>query len=136
MPSPDGTHTPNSTSEVNVTLADLEDITEKQRLGGEQPITTITSAFNRVREDSGRFNNHALLVTRKVNKNRDTIDIELAVQSSVIQNTLRLILRSYAYLNLAADPIVLKKPYDALFHYRNEIFGYAEAPERTDEEKR
>jgi hypothetical protein len=136
VPSPDGTHTPNSTSEVNVTRADLEDITEKQRPEGEQPTTTITSVFNRAREDSERFNDHALLVIRKVDKNGDTFDTELAVRSSIIQNALRFILKSYAYLNLAANPIVLKKPYDALFHYRNEIFEYAEAPERTDEEKR
>jgi hypothetical protein len=70
-----------------------------------------------------------------VDKEGDQISTALEVQSPIIRHALHQILASYSYLNLVARPIVIKQPYDALFHYRKELREHAAAPERTLEEK-
>ena len=117
------------------TRIEFVDITEKERPGGEHPIVTLTSSINRAKEDNGRYSEYALRLIRKVDKDGDATSTELEIRSPILRQILRTILASYSFLNLAADPIVIKKPYDALFHFRHEIREYYEAPERTDEEK-
>ena len=119
-----------------VTHIDLIEITEKQRPGGEQPIVTVTDAFSRAREDTGRFSEYAVCLIQKLDKDGVKISTELAIRSPIIQRALRSILSGYAFLNLVADPIVIVKPYDALFHYREEIREYTKSANRTDEERR
>lgn len=118
-----------------VSRIELIELTEKERPGGEQPIVTITNSFNRAKEDNGRYGEYALRLRRKHDKDGATTGTQLEVRSPIIRTALNTILDSYAFLNLLADPIIIKKPYDGIFHYRKEIAEYTDAPERTTEER-
>jgi hypothetical protein len=121
---------------ANCHRIDCLDITEKQKGYGEQPIITQTSSLHTAKEDRGRYSEYAMFIRRKIDKEGDAISTEVEIRSPIIRKALQGILATYAFLNLAAVPIVLPKPYAALFHYREEIRSFATAPERSDEEKR
>jgi hypothetical protein len=108
----------------------LVDLTAKEQPGGEVK-TTITSPFRRPKADLGQYAESAIRVLRTVDKDGDPIRTELLVGSPHIQKALREILPSYAYLNLAADPIVIPKPYHSIFHYREELQSYADSTNRS-----
>lgn len=112
----------------------LIDLTQKERSGGESVITQ-TSHFKRPRIHDDRFSSYALQVLRRLNQHGQSLRTELVVHSPHLQKALREILSSYAFYNLAADPIVIAKPYAPIFHYRKELMAYAEAKERSDEER-
>jgi hypothetical protein len=115
-------------------LPDLIDLTERERVGGE-PIITQTSHLKRPRVDGGRFPEYGLQIVRRLDKEGQTIRTELVIYSPHICKALREILSAYAFYNLAADPIVIAKPYAPLFHYRKEVKSYAESSERSHEER-
>ena len=115
-------------------MAQLIDLAAKVQPGGEVK-TFATGHFKRSQANIGRFAEYAVRVLRTVNKDGDQIRTELLVGSPHIQKALREILPSYAYLNLAADPIVIAKPYDSIFHYREELQAYATSKDRSDDEK-
>lgn len=119
-----------------VTRIELVDITEKQKGYGEQPVTTLTSSFHTAKEDRGRYSEFAMLIRRKIDKEGDAVSTDVEIRSPIIRKAMQGILATYAFLNLAAVPIVIAKPYAALFHYRQEIRTYATAPERSVEERR
>ena len=130
-------HQDNGSSEPQepvITRIELVDITEKHKGYGEHPVTTLTSSFHTAKEDRGRYADFAMLIRRKVNKDGDAVSTDVEIRSPIIRKALQGILATYAFLNLAAVPIVITKPYAALFHYRDEIRAYASAPERTSEE--
>jgi hypothetical protein len=122
--------------EPTVTRIECVDITERQKKYGEQPVVTLTSSFHTSKEDRGRYTDFAMLIRRKIDNEGDAISTEVEIRSPIIRKALQGILATYAFLNLASVPIVIVKPYSALFHYREEIRAYATAPERTPEEKR
>jgi hypothetical protein len=113
---------------------DLIDLTERQRPGGESTIT-MTAALNLPRKDISRYSEYGLRVVRKLNKDGKSIGTDLFISSPHVQAALRETLSSYAFINLAADPIVIPKPYAPLFHYRKELRDYTEHAERSDDEK-
>jgi hypothetical protein len=117
------------------TMIELVDITEKDKGYGDQPSVYLTSKLHQAKENRGKYDGFALLLRRKVDKEGDAISTALEVQSPIIRHALQVVLSSNAYLNLAASPIIIKKPYDALFHYRKELREYASAAVRTKEEK-
>ena len=119
-----------------ITRIELVDITEKQKPYGEQPIISLTDSFHSSREDRGRYTEFAILIRRKIDKDGNAVSTEVEIRSPIIRRALQGILATYAFLNLAAVPIVIAKPYGALFHYRKEIREYTSAPERTSEETR
>ena len=121
-------------NEVQTKRIELVDITEKARPYGDQPLISLTSSYYKARDTIGKYDDCALLLRRKLDKDGDERSTVLEVRSSFIRNALKLLLSTYGYLNLEACPIEIKKPYDALFHYRNEIRAYAAAAERTAEE--
>jgi hypothetical protein len=114
--------------------ADLIDLTERQKVGGE-PTITQTGPWKRPRTDVGRYSEYALRVLRKLNKDGDPIRTELIISSPHIQKALRDIMSTYAFYNLEADPIVICKPYAPLFHYRKELKIYADDDKRSNEER-
>jgi hypothetical protein len=122
--------------EPAVTRIELIDITEKEKKYGEQPVITITSPFHTAKEDRGRYSDFAMLIRRKIDKEGDSVSTEVEIRSPIIRKALQGILATYAFLNLAATPIVIAKPYSALFHHREDIRNYAISPERSPEEKR
>ena len=115
---------------------DLVDITEKSRPYGDQPLVVLTSNYLKAKDNLGKYDDYALVLKRKVDSDGNETGTTLEIRSLVIRNALKLLLSTYGYLNLEACPIEIKKPYDALFHYRDEIREYAKAPEReTDARK-
>lgn len=118
----------------------LIDITEIQR-DGPYPLLFLTSAysFRTIKEPKNvdsKNSDFALLLRRRLDKDKDLLEIILEIRSSIIRAALREILKQCSYLNLAACPIKIPKPYHALFHYRKEIFAWAESPDRTEEERK
>ena len=131
-PAPD----PDEEQDIAGSKADLIDLTAKERPGGEHPMIVQTSQFKKPRTtDVGRFDEYALRFLRKLNKDGDDMGTDLVIDSPLIQKALRSIMSSYAFLNLAADPIVIPKPFAPLFHYRKELLEYTSSAERTDIEK-
>ena len=129
-----GAPNPGEEPKIAGSRPELIDLTSKERPGGEHPSITPTDQFKRPRTDVGRFNDYALRYVRKLNKDGDHILTELVIGSPFIQQALRSILSSYSFLNLAADPIVIPKPFAPLFHYREELEEYTRSAERTDVE--
>lgn len=121
------------------TLAELIDLTEMQRPGGQRPSITQTPNFKRPRNTSGhygRYNEYGLRVIRKLDTEGDSISTELAIASEPIQNALRAILTNYAFLNLAADPIIIPEPYEPLFHHRVELQEYTVSAQISSHERK
>lgn len=114
---------------------DLIDVTELFKPGREHPITSITSFTKRPREGDRKYKDHGLVLVRKEDENGDSMGIELVINSPLIQKALRTVTASFAVLNLAADPIIIKKPYEPLFHFREQLSMYAESSERSAEER-
>ncbi len=123
-------------NEPRTTRIELMDITEKDRPYGDRPLIIPTSSFNQAKDIDAKYREFALLLRRKINKDGDRVSTELEIWSPLVRAALREILTDCSYLNLAACPIVIPKPYHALFHYRKEIRAFAESPERTQEEKK
>lgn len=126
----------NPVVEKEVTRIEYEDITEKEKGYGEQSLITLTSSFHRAKEDRGKYHEYALLIRHKIDKEGEPISTELEVRSPIIRQALQENLASYAYLNLDAVPIIIPKPYVALFHYRKELREYTKSPDRSEEQKR
>lgn len=117
-------------------VPELIDLTEEPRPGGEHPVLTITSHFNRPRERiHDRHSEIALHVVRKLNKDGDTISVHLAVYSPHIQQALRSELTDYDFLNLAADPIIIPKPFAPLFHRKKQLREYTNNLAEGSEER-
>jgi hypothetical protein len=114
---------------------DFIDITEKLREHGDQPLVMLTSSFLQAKDNLGRFDDYALVLRRCVDREGVEISTTLEIRSEILRKTLKECLADYASLTLEAIPILIRKPYDALFHYRKELRGYATADERTAEEK-
>ena len=131
QPTHDESTTPN---ELQTKRIELVDITEKARPYGDQPLISLTSSYYKARDTIGKYDDYALLLRRKLDKDGDEKSTVLEVRSLLIRTALKMLLSTYGYLNLEACPVEIKKPYDALFHYRNEIRAYAAADERTVEE--
>ena len=125
-----------SQEETSTRHIELVDITEKARPYGDQPLVILTSSYLKAKDNLGKYDDYALLVKRKVDSEGYDISTTLEIRSLVVRNALKLLLSTYGYLNLEACPIEIKKPYDALFHYRHEIREYAKAPERDIDSKK
>ena len=131
--------TPSSDTEPSIagSKPDLIDLTAKERSGGEHPSIVQTSQFKKPRAtELGRFDEYALRFVRLLNKHGDSKGAELVIASPHIQAALRSIVSSYAFLNLAADPIVIPKPFAAIFHYRKELEEYTKSDTRSNIEKK
>jgi hypothetical protein len=111
--------------EIKGTLLDLIDLTVRDRPGAENPSIVATSHFKRPRAIFGQHSEYALRVMRKVDKDGNDSGTSLEISSPVIQEVLRRVMSSYAFLNLAADPIVIPQPFAPLFHYRMELESVA-----------
>ncbi|KAI1360472.1 hypothetical protein F5Y08DRAFT_317320 [Xylaria arbuscula] len=114
---------PVSSSEIPTagTKLELIDLTEKYRTAAQVPTITPTGYSHRPKLVSGQFSEYALRVVRVIRPDGSDGGTRLEISSPVIQDVLRRIMSSYAFLNLATDPIVIKKPFAPLFHYREEL---------------
>jgi len=114
---------PKDDNTVNITIMD---ITERERPYGDRPQISRTSVFNQAKGIDKKYTQYALLLRRMVNQKGKGVGTALEIWSPVIRKVLRELLAECTYLNLVACPIVISQPYHALFHYREEIRGYAE----------
>lgn len=114
---------------------ELIDITEKKRKYGDRPLIILTSSFLQAKDNIGKFDDYALILRRCVDHEDKELETTLEIHSPIIQTALKVALVDYGYLNLEARPIKIKKPYDALFHYRHELRAYVCEESRTQEEK-
>lgn len=112
-----------TTSEPKGQLCALVDLTTISRPGAEHPRVSQTAYFKKPQENLDHYSEYALKVIRFVNK--DGVDIgpgkSLEISSPVLQKLLRPFLAKHAFLNLAADPIVIHRPFAAIFHSRADI---------------
>jgi hypothetical protein len=119
----------------------LVDLTSQRRSGGEQPAVLLTSAYKRPRADNMDYEGKALRVFRHIAIDGEDLYTELKISSPHIQQALRTVASSYGmvtnygFLNLCAQPIVIRKPYAPLFHCQGRLIEYAQQPERTPEER-
>ena len=114
----------------------LMDITERERPYGDRPSITPTSFFNQAKDIDKKYNEYALLLRRKVDKDSNRRGTDLEIWSAIIRGTLKTLLSDCTYLNLVACPIIIPQPYHALFHYRDEIRSHTADPSRREDEKR
>ncbi|KAL6718972.1 hypothetical protein ACLMJK_003207 [Lecanora helva] len=115
---------------------ELVDLTEKDRGHGDQPLVLHTHSYHKAKDTLGKYDDYALIVRRKRNKDDEETSTTLEVRSPIIRETLKDILRRYSYLNLEGCPIEIKKPYGPLFHYRQELRDYTMSPERSSEQQK
>jgi hypothetical protein len=120
-----------------VTKVELIDLTQKESDWGGRAIITPTSALHQSRDTSGEYGEYALILRRRVDRDGNSLaPAQLEVRSPVIRQVLQDVLKDYPHINLFACPVVFRKPYGEIFHYRTELREYAAAPERTVEEKK
>ena len=113
---------------------ELVDITEKDRGHGDQPLILHTHSYFKAKDNHGKYDEYALILRRKRNKDDEETSTTLQVRSPLIREALKLILDGYSYLNLEGCPIEIKKPYDPLFHHRRELREYSRSAERSPEQ--
>jgi hypothetical protein len=81
------------------------------------------SELNKEPEDSV---DAALVLTRYYSKNKQVEDTTLVIRSPYIKTALEEVIGSYPGVNIHTDgPIIIKDNPWCLFHYRNELRGYA-----------
>lgn len=114
---------------------ELIDVTEKTRDHGDQPLVILTSTFNQAKNNLARYDDYALVIRRSVNIENIEISTTLEIRSHALRNALKECLVDYASLTLEAIPILIKKPYEALFHHRVALRKYANASERSEADK-
>ncbi|KAF4994265.1 hypothetical protein FGRMN_5903 [Fusarium graminum] len=102
---------------------ELIDLTTTKRPGAEQPSVIPTSHFKRPKKDLRRYDDYALKVIRYVDQDgADTgVGKSLEISSPFLQKCLRPLLSKHAFLNFAADPIVINRPFAPIFHLRADI---------------
>ena len=115
---------------------ELVDITEKDRGFGDQPLVLHTQSYYKAKDSLGKYDDYALVLRRKRNKDDEETSTTLEVRSPVIREALKCVLARYSYLNLEGCPIEIKKPYGPLFHYRRELREYAMSAEHGLEQKK
>jgi len=118
---------------------DFIDITELYFQYRDDPDILRTPDHAQAKKDIGKFEEHALLVRRKVEYKKGGIykplSTKLEVRDDVIQNTLRTVLSNVTYLGLQSTPLCIPDPYRELFWFRKEISRYREQNCTGDEEK-
>ncbi|KAJ8119756.1 hypothetical protein ONZ43_g3363 [Nemania bipapillata] len=114
----------------------VADITEVEDILGDRIRVKATPMFHQLKAESDKFVSNVLQLKRRQDSDKKLLDIRLIINSDIIQNAIREVLGFQFSLNLISNPIVFLKPYYPLFHYRAELYEYAESNERTDEEKK
>jgi hypothetical protein len=127
-------HEPEPRFEPTVKRRGCIDTTSKARPGGEHPLVYETDNLKKARDDVNEFSEWPLQLLRKLNQNHDDIGKDLLVHSKYIQKMLQSIIASSATLNLAADPIVIPRPFTSLFHYREALKEYVKATSGEEQE--
>ncbi|KAI0199932.1 P-loop containing nucleoside triphosphate hydrolase protein [Astrocystis sublimbata] len=112
---------------------DLIDLTARYRAGAQAPTIAPTGYSHRPRLLTDQYSEYALRIIREIKPDGSEGQTTLEISSPIIQAVFRRIMSSYAFLDLAADPIVIKKPFAPLFHYRQELKKVASESENEIE---
>jgi hypothetical protein len=113
----------------------FEDITETQDVYGEVESTRRTAEKLKYKIEKDRYNHIAILIRRRLSASRAVLWVQLEIQSPSIQEAITKVCGHSDLLNTKVSPIVIRRPYFILFHYRTELRDYALHSDRTDEEK-
>lgn len=114
----------------------FEDVTETQDIYGDIESTRRTAERMKYKVEKDRYNDMAILIRRRIGSERQALWIQVEIQSPYIQEAVTKVCGHSDFLNTKVSPIVIRKPYLVLFHYRVELREYAIHPDRTDQEKR
>jgi len=100
------------------------DLTEQESKVGGRPATWPTSSVHLAKASDGKYQKYAQILRRRINTDGDLISMTLEINSLYIRKYLQSLIGDYPSLNLAAFPVEIKKPYGALFHFREKIRAY------------
>jgi len=110
------------------------DITQKKDKYRHRQHAMLTGARYQARHFGDEFEEYAIVHRRSIDT-EENITITLEVRSTIIRKALQLVLGDYPQFNLRSNPIVMKKPYVPLFHYRKEIREYTDRKDLSEKEK-
>jgi hypothetical protein len=116
-------------------FAELVDITQTDRRGGDSPKITLTQQLHQQRASDNEYEKYALVLRRCFDVQGISTTTRLEIQSPIVRKALHDILQDYPAVNLHANPILIPKPYLALFHFRKEIRQFASSVDRSAKEK-
>ncbi|KAJ4375367.1 hypothetical protein N0V83_002453 [Neocucurbitaria cava] len=113
----------------------FEDVTVTQDIYGNVESTRRTAESLKYKVEKDRYNDIAILIRRRLSSTREALWIQMEIQSPDIQETVTKVCGHSDLLNTKVSPIVIRKPYLILFHYRAELREYDLHSDRTDQEK-
>ena len=123
-------------SSDGVTKIDCADVTQRDGSYGDRPIVMLTASIHQAKEEAEKFAEYAMVLRRRVDKNRETVSTKIEIRSEIIRHGIQQVFGDYPFINLKASPIIFRKPYYELFHYWKELYEYAVSGQRTEEEKK
>jgi hypothetical protein len=117
------------------TKVETIDVTQREDGYGDRPVTTVTASIHQAKSAKEKYDEYAMILRRRVNKDREEFSTALEIRSAIIRQGVRTVIGDYPYLNLMGCPITIYKPYVALFHYRQEIYNYSNSASLSKKEK-
>jgi hypothetical protein len=113
----------------------FEDVTETEDIYGHIASTRRTAERMKYKVERDRYSDMAILIRRRLDSERQPLWKQIEIYSPEIQEAVAKVCGYSDLLNTKVSPIVIRKPYLALFHYRAELREYAVHTSRTDQEK-
>ncbi|CAN9372751.1 unnamed protein product [Alternaria alternata] len=113
----------------------FEDVTETEDIYGHIASTRRTAERMKYKVERDRYSDMAILIRRRLDSERQPLWMQIEIHSPEIQEAVAKVCGYSDLLNTKVSPIVIRKPYLALFHYRAELRQYAVHSGRTDQEK-
>lgn len=115
---------------------DHVEVMVKEGRGGGPPSIFPKSAASQGRDADSPYREYAMVSWETINAKGEDGGTRLDIQCKHMQNAIRSIYGEYPLEEIAADPIVIRKPYYTLFHCRREIRNMVGKQFDTEEQKR
>jgi hypothetical protein len=113
----------------------LEDITETEDIHGAIASTRPTAEKLKSKVEKDHYVDVAIVLRRRLTVDRRAEWIQLELQAPAITEAVTKVCGNSFFLNTKVSPIIIRKPYLVLFHYREGLREYAKHDDRTEEEK-
>ncbi|KAL9042370.1 MAG: hypothetical protein Q9214_003801 [Letrouitia sp. 1 TL-2023] len=107
----------------------------KEGRGGNPPSSYLKSVASQGSDMDTPYKEYAMITRQSINAKGENDGTMLDIQCKHMQNAIRSIFGKYPLGEIAADPIVFRKPYYILFHCRREIRDMVGKRSDTEEQK-
>ncbi|XXG98474.1 hypothetical protein Hte_004798 [Hypoxylon texense] len=98
----------------------FEDVKEIHQNG---EVLAVIRTQNQYKRKAGnkKFGEYSLLLRRIVDVNVIKPQLQLEIQSDILREQFRLLARGFTSINLHQDPIIIREPYQELYHCKDKI---------------